>query len=70
MASVVPRVQTISSVRAALTKRATVRRAASKDKELVLLEGVSHYDLYDRPQAIGRALARVTPFLRERLAQR
>jgi len=38
-------------------------RAASKDKELVVVEGWSHYDLYDKPEPVGIALARVVPFL-------
>jgi len=42
-------------------------RAASKDKHLVVVEGWSHYDLYDHPEAVGIALAKVIPFLKERL---
>lgn len=42
-------------------------RAASKDKHLVLVEGWSHYDLYDQPEPVGIALAKVIPFLKERL---
>lgn len=42
-------------------------RAASKRKELVVLPGVSHYELYDQPQAVGPALDMVIPFLRETL---
>ncbi|WP_440712461.1 alpha/beta hydrolase [Gordonia sp. FQ] len=37
-------------------------RAASKDKELVVVEGASHYDLYDRPEPTGEALAHLVPF--------
>ncbi|WP_246180070.1 alpha/beta hydrolase [Kocuria coralli] len=43
------------------------RRAASQDKELVVLEGVSHYDLYDQPQGAGAALEKVIPFFGEHL---
>lgn len=42
-------------------------RAASKDKHLVVVEGWSHYDLYDKPEPVGIALAKVIPFLKERL---
>lgn len=42
-------------------------RAASKDKHLVVVEGWSHYDLYDQPEPVGIALAKVIPFLQERL---
>jgi fermentation-respiration switch protein FrsA (DUF1100 family) len=42
-------------------------RAASKDKHLVVVEGWSHYDLYDQPEPVGIALAKVIPFLKERL---
>ncbi|MGY2114907.1 alpha/beta hydrolase [Nocardia gipuzkoensis] len=38
-------------------------RAASTDKELVVLKGVSHYDLYDQPEGAGAALEKVIPFL-------
>ncbi|MEV4152937.1 alpha/beta hydrolase [Nocardia salmonicida] len=38
-------------------------RAASTDKELVVLKDVSHYDLYDQPQGAGAALEKVIPFL-------
>ncbi|MGE3363226.1 MAG: alpha/beta hydrolase [Rhizobiaceae bacterium] len=37
-------------------------RAASKNKELVVVEGWSHYDLYDNPVPTGIALDRVIPF--------
>lgn len=42
-------------------------RAASKDKHLVLLPGVSHYELYDQPEATGKALAQLAPFFKARL---
>lgn len=42
-------------------------RAASKRKELVVLPGVSHYALYDQPEAVGPALAKVIPFLQATL---
>lgn len=42
-------------------------KAATDDKELVVLEGVSHYDLYDRPNGAGEALKRVVPFFDAKL---
>ncbi|RCW78537.1 alpha/beta hydrolase [Paracoccus lutimaris] len=42
-------------------------RAVSKNKELVVVEGWSHYDLYDQPEPVGIALARVIPFLKQHL---
>lgn len=44
-----------------------VGRAASKRKELVVLPGASHYDLYDRPGPVGAALAKLVPFFRDAL---
>lgn len=43
------------------------RRAASKDKELVVAEGSSHYDLYDKPEPVGIALAALIPFFKTHL---
>lgn len=37
------------------------RRAASKDKELVVGEGFSHYDLYDQPEPVKIALDPMVP---------
>ena len=42
-------------------------RAASKNKELVVVEGWSHYDLYDNPVPTGIALDRVIPFFKSHL---
>ncbi|MGH8435560.1 MAG: hypothetical protein ACRERX_14050 [Pseudomonas sp.] len=42
-------------------------RAASKKKELVVAQGWSHYDLYDKPEPVGYALAKVVPFFKENL---
>jgi len=44
-----------------------IGRAASKKKELVVIEGASHYDLYDKPQPTGKALAKLIPFYKENL---
>jgi fermentation-respiration switch protein FrsA (DUF1100 family) len=42
-------------------------RAASKVKELVIVEGASHYELYDQPGPVGQALARLVPFFQANL---
>lgn len=42
-------------------------RAASQTKELVVLQGWSHYDLYDKAEPVGLALAKVVPFFRGKL---
>lgn len=42
-------------------------RAASKHKHLVVAEGWSHYDLYDKPEPVAIALAKVLPFFKEHL---
>ena len=42
-------------------------RAASKVKELVVVEGASHYELYDQPGPVGHALARLVPFFKKNL---
>lgn len=42
-------------------------RAASKAKELVVVEGWSHYDLYDHPAPTGMAIEKLVPFFRRHL---
>lgn len=42
-------------------------RAATTNKQIVVVEGASHYDLYDKPEPVGHALARVAPFFKENL---
>ncbi|MGC5026110.1 hypothetical protein ACLQ3K_15255 [Tsukamurella sp. DT100] len=37
-------------------------RAPSKDKELVVIEGWTHYDLYDQPEPVQQALDHLIPF--------
>lgn len=44
-----------------------VRRAASEKKELLVVEGYSHYDLYDRPEPVKQALEKLIPFFKENL---
>jgi uncharacterized protein len=36
--------------------------AGAGDKELVVAEGWSHYDLYDKPEPVKIALDKLTPF--------
>lgn len=43
------------------------RRAASQEKELLVIEGASHYDIYDRPNGAGKALESVIPFFGKHL---
>jgi len=42
-------------------------RAASKDKAIVVVEGASHYELYDQPGPVGKALEGVVPFFQKHL---
>lgn len=42
-------------------------RAASKNKHIVVAQGWSHYDLYDKPEPVALALAKVVPFFKENL---
>ncbi len=44
-----------------------VERAASKEKELVVAEGWSHYDLYDKPEPVKIALDKLIPFYKKHL---
>lgn len=41
--------------------------AASKDKEILVIPDVSHYDLYDQPEAVGPALEALIPFFNTHL---
>ena len=41
--------------------------AASKDKEILVIPDVSHYDLYDQPEAVGPALEALIPFFNKHL---
>lgn len=41
--------------------------AASKKKELVVVPGASHYDLYDKPEPVRQALAKLIPFYKENM---
>lgn len=44
-----------------------IGRAASKKKELVVIQGASHYDLYDKPEPVRQALAKLIPFYKENM---
>lgn len=44
-------------------------RAASKDKELVVVEGHSHYELYDLPAATDVAIRSLIPFFKQHLGE-
>lgn len=44
-----------------------VRRAASEKKELLVVKGYSHYDLYDQPEPVRQALEKTIPFFKENL---
>lgn len=43
-------------------------RAASRHKEMVVVEGASHYELYDQPGPVGKALDGVISFFTRHLA--
>ncbi|MFN4289937.1 MAG: alpha/beta hydrolase [Permianibacter sp.] len=42
-------------------------RAASENKQIVVAEGWSHYDLYDKPEPVAIAMAKVVPFFKSNL---
>lgn len=42
-------------------------RARSQNKELVIVEGWSHYDLYDKPEPVAQALAKLIPFCQKNI---
>lgn len=46
-----------------------VERAASTEKELVVAEGWSHYDLYDQPEPVKIALDKLIPFYKKHLGE-
>jgi len=45
-----------------------VRRARSQKKELAVIQGWSHYDLYDKDEPVAQAMAKLTPFFTENLS--
>ncbi|MYV97796.1 alpha/beta hydrolase [Streptomyces sp. SID3343] len=42
-------------------------RARSEKKDILVIEGASHYDLYDQPFAVDQAFEKITPFFKENL---
>jgi len=42
-------------------------RAASDKKDLLIIEGASHYDLYDRPEPVSKAVEKLGAFYQENL---
>lgn len=42
-------------------------RAASEHKHIVVAEGWSHYDLYDKPEPVAIAMSEIVPFLKGHL---
>lgn len=44
------------------------RSTASRDRQLVLLDDWSHYDLYDKSEPVRMAMERVVPFLKKHVA--
>ncbi|MFC7394542.1 alpha/beta hydrolase [Scopulibacillus cellulosilyticus] len=42
-------------------------RAASEKKDLFVVEGASHYDLYDRPEPVNQAVEKLGAFYKENL---
>ncbi|XXF77735.1 alpha/beta hydrolase [Myxococcaceae bacterium GXIMD 01537] len=42
-------------------------KAASRDKQLHIVEGANHMDLYDRPPFVAEAMAQLIPFYRAKL---
>jgi len=41
---------------------------AKEPKELVWIEGASHVDLYDKPEYVGHAVAKLSDFFQKTLA--
>jgi uncharacterized protein len=42
-------------------------RARSSRKNLFVVEGASHYDLYDKPECVEQAMGKLGPFFKENL---
>ncbi|ENX35660.1 hypothetical protein F889_00735 [Acinetobacter colistiniresistens] len=42
-------------------------KAAAKDKNIFVVEGASHYELYDQPEPVAKALEVVIPFFQKHL---
>lgn len=48
--------------------RELYKKAASQEKDLYIIGGASHYDLYDDPQTVDKAVAKLTEFYRKNLS--
>lgn len=44
-----------------------IERAASKDKELFIIEGATHVDMYDREQYVNQAIEKIAVFFNEKM---
>ena len=42
-------------------------RARSSRKNLFVVEGASHYDLYDKPEYVEQAMSKLGPFFQDNL---
>ena len=42
-------------------------RARSSNKHLFVVEGASHYDLYDKPECVEQAMGKLGPFFKAHL---
>jgi fermentation-respiration switch protein FrsA (DUF1100 family) len=38
------------------------QRAASTEKDLLIMDGASHFDLYDKPEYVDKAIEKLTYF--------
>lgn len=45
------------------------RRAASASKDIMVVDGASHFDLYDKPEYLDKAIDKLTDFYRTHLKQ-
>lgn len=45
------------------------KAVASKDRQLVELDGISHYDLYDKDEPVALAMTQILPFLKKHLRE-
>jgi uncharacterized protein len=50
-----------------LQRAAQFERARSSRKNLFVVEGASHYDLYDKPEYVEQAMSKLGPFFQDNL---
>jgi fermentation-respiration switch protein FrsA (DUF1100 family) len=43
------------------------KRAASRDKNLHIVDGAGHVDLYDRPEFVTEVMSKLAPFYKAKL---